>query len=288
MNNTDSGARRNLFQSAGNMYALAGIEFRGMLKQPLYYVLAAIATLLIYFSKDFTMFSFDWGSGDDPNYLRTMIREMGLATMFMAGMFMALLSASRSIYNEIENKTALTVLSKPVSRNDFILGKFFGIIAGILPMFLFLGLILFLAIRIQSGSDVRDGLIDRAIWEFGIFKGVYITYLKAAVLTALSVAISTRFPFLTNLMITSAAFIVCHLLNYLNSYFIKVEGLMFYILQLLYALFLNLENFNYFYQGDPPPLPSAYLIFLVTLYTIIYTSILLIIANISFSKRDLF
>jgi hypothetical protein len=62
----------------------------------------------------------------------------------------------------------------------------------------------------------------------------------------------------------------------------------FYLLQLLYSIFLNLENYNYFYQGDVRYLPSAYLILLVTVYTAIYSAILLLLAEISFAKRDLF
>jgi ABC-type transport system involved in multi-copper enzyme maturation permease subunit len=278
----------NIWRHSRNIFTIARAEVTGMMKEPSYYVITAFAAAVVFFSKDFTLFTFDWGSGDDPSYTRTMVREMGLATTLLVGLFVALITASKSIYNEIVRKTALTVLSKPVSRNDFILGKYFGIIAGIAPLFLFLGIVLFFAIRFQSADDIRISLGDKVIYDFHIFKGVYLNYLKAAVLTALSVAVSTQLPFLPNILIVLSAYIVCHLVNFINYFFLQLTGFFFYVLQLLYAITLNLDNYNFFYQGDTRSLPSGWLISLITLYTVIYATIFLIAANISFSKRDLF
>ena len=278
----------NLGRHSRNIFTIARAEVTGMMKEPSYYVITAFAAAVVFFSKDFTLFTFDWGSGDDPSYTRTMVREMGIATTLLVGLFIALLTASKSIYNEIVQKTALTTLSKPVSRNEFILGKYFGIIAGIAPLFLFLGIVLFFAFRFQSAADVQTGLEEKIVYDFHIFKGIYLNYLKAAVLTALSVAVSTRLPFLPNILIVLSAYIVCHLANFINYFFLQVHGFLFYLLQLLYALTLNLDNYNFFYQGDTRLLPSGWLIFLITLYTALYAAVFLIAANISFSKRDLF
>lgn len=269
-------------QGFKNIVQISKNEILSMARQPIYYILTAGAAILIYFSKDFTIFTFDWGAGDDANYARTMIREMGLASMFMVATFMAIITASHSIFEEIEHKTALITLSKPVTRTQFILGKYFGMVTGTIPMFLFLGIILFLTIRFQSVE------VDEAGWDFEIFKGVFLNFLKTGVLTALSVAVSTRLPFLANIIIVFTAFIICHLVNFLNTFLMKIEGILYYFFQFLYAITLNLENYNYFYQGDPPPYPSIGILGLVTLYTIIYSAIFLIIADISFAKRDLF
>jgi ABC-type transport system involved in multi-copper enzyme maturation permease subunit len=278
----------DLRQEFRSIAAIVKAEALSLMRQPVVYVLAAAAAVMIFVSKDVTMFTFDWGAGDDPSYIRTMVREMGLATLFIIGLFLSVLAASRSIYEEIEHKTALAVLSKPVSRPGFIAGKYIGIMLGIAPLFLFLGCVLFITIRFQSVSDIEIGLGEKAVNDFQIFKGVYLNYLKTAVLCAFSVALSTRLAFLPNLMITGAVFMFCHLLNYFNSFFLRAEGLLFYLLQALYSIVLNLENYNYFYQGDPPPLPSMGLIAMVTLYTLIYIFLFLAAASVSFSKRDLY
>lgn len=276
--------RRTLF----NIGNIARNEITGMLKEPVYYVIAAVAGAIIFFSKDFTLFTFDWGAGDDPSYTRTMVREMGLATAFLAGTFMTLVTASRSIYNEIIHKTALTTLSKPVSRNEFILGKYLGITAGVAPMLLFLGVVLVLAVRFQSAADVAVGLEEKTLWDLAIFRGVYLGFLKTAVLAALAVAVSTQLAFLPNMLIVLTAFVLCHLVNYLNGFLLRVEGPLYYVLQAIYPLFLNLENYNYFFNGEAAYLPAWSLIGLVTLYTGAYSALLLVLAAYSFARRDLY
>ncbi|MFC1479711.1 ABC transporter permease, partial [Planctomycetota bacterium] len=160
----------NTWSRIRNISNISRSEAKGMMKEPVYYVLCILAAVVIFFSKDFTLFAFDWGSGGDPSYTRTMVREMGLATIFLVSLFIAIITASRSIYNEIERKTALTTLSKPVSRNDFILGKYFGIMVGIIPLFIFLGFVLLISIRFQSAQDVAEDPTAKIVWDFQIFK----------------------------------------------------------------------------------------------------------------------
>ncbi len=60
---------------------------------------------------------------DDTKFLR----EIGLSTLFLASLFIAIFSASGAVADEIENKTIITVLSKPVQRPIFIMAKFLGV-----------------------------------------------------------------------------------------------------------------------------------------------------------------
>ena len=58
------------------------------------------------------------------------------------GMLLAVWSAGTSVSEEIEGRTALTVLSKPVSRRSFILGKYTGIMLSVLVLFVILSSVL--------------------------------------------------------------------------------------------------------------------------------------------------
>ncbi len=60
-----------------------------------------------------------------------LLRELGLSTLFLAGLFIAVFSSTGAITEEIESGTITTVLSKPISRPVFVLGKFFGIAAAV-------------------------------------------------------------------------------------------------------------------------------------------------------------
>ncbi|HEY1173980.1 MAG TPA: ABC transporter permease subunit [Verrucomicrobiae bacterium] len=61
--------------------------------------------------------------GDDPK----LVKDSVLAVTFISGLFGAVLSASSSVAKEIRTGTALAVMSKPVSRTQFLLAKFLGV-----------------------------------------------------------------------------------------------------------------------------------------------------------------
>src|SRR5580658_8166340 len=65
--------------------------------------------------------------GDEPKLVDNSV----LAVMFLSGLFGAVLSASSSLAREIRSGTALAVLSKPVGRLKFLLGKYTGLAAAL-------------------------------------------------------------------------------------------------------------------------------------------------------------
>lgn len=79
-----------------------------------------------------------------------LIMDMGLATIMLGGVFVAAFSASSTISREIEDKTVLTIISKPVSRLSFIAGKFIGILAALLAYSYIM--ILFLLLTARMGA----------------------------------------------------------------------------------------------------------------------------------------
>ena len=85
---------------------------------------------------------------------------MGLSTLRLSGLFLSAFSAAEVLHREIEDKTVLTVISKPVSRPLFILGKFFGLQGALLAAYYLTFLVFVLAQRhgvLQNSSDPWDG-----------------------------------------------------------------------------------------------------------------------------------
>jgi len=101
------------------LFTVAKNTFTETLRQPIYAVILAFALFLLIMSPSITMYSLD----EDIKLLR----EIGLSTLFLTGLFIAIFSASSVITEEIESKTITTVLSKPIGRPTFIIGKFLGI-----------------------------------------------------------------------------------------------------------------------------------------------------------------
>jgi len=107
----------------GKLFTIAKNTFIETLRQPIYATIVVIALLLFFLSPSLTMYSLS-----DDNKL---LRELGLSTLFLASLFIAIFSACEAVAEELENKTITTVLTKPVQRPIFIIAKFFGVASAV-------------------------------------------------------------------------------------------------------------------------------------------------------------
>ncbi len=105
------------------LYTIAKNTFIETLRQPVYAIIIVAALFLFFISPSLTMYTMS-----DDNKL---LREIGLSTLFLASLFIAIFSASGAVAEEIENKTITTVLTKPVQRPIFIIAKFLGVTAAV-------------------------------------------------------------------------------------------------------------------------------------------------------------
>lgn len=106
---------------------IARNAFIESIRQPIYLLVVmgvGIIQLLNVWSAAYSMAHSDTSevSGDDKVML-----DIGLSTVFVAGVLLSALTATAVISKEIEAKTVLTVVSKPVSRAAVVLGKYLGV-----------------------------------------------------------------------------------------------------------------------------------------------------------------
>jgi len=102
---------------------IATNAFMELVRQPIFLLLMTGSVLFEIFLAVPYYFAF----GDEMKLVKTET----LAVMLLAGLFGAVLSASQSLAREIRTGTALAVLSKPVSRTQFLLAKFAGLAAAL-------------------------------------------------------------------------------------------------------------------------------------------------------------
>ncbi len=62
---------------------------------------------------------------------QTLLRDLGLGTLRISSLLIAAFSAASVLRREIEEKTALIVITKPVTRSIFVIGKFLGVLAAV-------------------------------------------------------------------------------------------------------------------------------------------------------------
>lgn len=133
------------------LFALAKNTFTEILRQPVYVVIIIAALLLFFLSPSLTMYTLS-----EDNKL---LREMGLSTLFLTSLFIAIFSSSGAVAEEIENKTILTVLSKPIQRPIFIIAKFLGVAAAVVLAHYICSIALLMAIRhgvLETSADTHD------------------------------------------------------------------------------------------------------------------------------------
>jgi len=93
---------------------------------------------------------------DDDN---KMLRDLGLSTLLIQGLFLACFAAASVLDLEIEEKTVLTVAAKPVNRAVFLLGKYLGVFGGILVAYYLSAIAFFMSMRhgvLQMASETSD------------------------------------------------------------------------------------------------------------------------------------
>ncbi len=130
------------------IWAIGKNTFTEVIRMPAYSIVLGAALGLIALSPSFTMFSLSENT--------KLVKEMSLATVQLAGLLIAALSASASVSREIESRTATTVLSKPVGRIEFVLGKYVGLVLALAVAFFLLTVTLLLAGRHGTLDTVRD------------------------------------------------------------------------------------------------------------------------------------
>jgi len=133
------------------LLAIAKNTFVETLRQPVYAIIIAAALLLFLLSPALSMYTMD-----DDNKL---LREIGLSTLFLTSLFVAIFSASGAVSIEMENKTILTVLTKPVQRPIFVLAKFLGVVGAVALAHYLCTIGVLMTIRhgvLSTASDTHD------------------------------------------------------------------------------------------------------------------------------------
>ncbi len=122
---------------------------RECVRQPIYLIVVGASAALIALSPSFALFSLFENE--------KLVKDMGMATILLAGLFLAATSASSALSDEIESRTVFQVLSKPVSRTAFVVGKFLGVAATLVAAVYLLSLLLAVTLRVgvlDHGSRV--------------------------------------------------------------------------------------------------------------------------------------
>ncbi len=172
-----------------------------------------------------------------------MYKDVAVAMTLFIALILAVLSASKVIDEEIDNKTMMTLLSKPVLRGEIILGKFLGVCAAVAVVIILCGLVIMVFAWFRPPWDRNVRMFSRDLQGFwaklydvfypadsrilrerfrqwahfwSVPPMIALVFLQTAVMTAISVAISTRLGMAINVMICALIFIAGHMISFLT------------------------------------------------------------------------
>ncbi len=265
--------------------AIAAVTSKESMGQPLYYVtLGGVAFLILLFV--FIPYN---TFGEDVKVLK----DTGLSVIMIFAILVAIWSASVSVSEEIEGRTALTLLSKPVRRRQFILGKFMGILWPTLLFFVLLGLWLLLAVSYKVVYDAREVAKEEPTWQVcywemvGTIPGLVLAFFEAVIFIAISVALATKLSMLANLIVCTSVYVLGHMVPMLvNSSIGKLE-LVRFVGQLLATVLPVLDHLNISAPiAAGTPVPLVYLGWALA-YCVLYSAIAMLVALALFEDRDL-
>lgn len=141
---------------------IARTTFIEAVRQPVLLLMVLLSGVLQVFNTWSTGFAMGMEETSEVVGDNKLLLDVGLATIFVLGAVLAGFLATAVISREIENKTVLTIVSKPVARTTLILGKYLGVVIAILGAMTVMLLYLLFAIRhgvMTTASDEVDGVV---------------------------------------------------------------------------------------------------------------------------------
>ncbi|MGB0416681.1 MAG: ABC transporter permease [Coraliomargarita sp.] len=233
---------------------------------------------------------FDFGAGE-----LKFITDFGFGALFFFGSILAITATTQLFFNELENRTALTMLAKPVYKLEFLVGKFFGAQLLMLIFTLVLSVVLAgilwwreSALVARLGPELADPNLIRYgdIFVFGLLQWV-----KFGIVCAISLFIgSFSNTNLYTIIVSFFVLIICQLQYIARDAYADMEnGLLSWVVRLLALLFPNFQLFN---VGDQMVIASYEVLPIDTSlrmlgYGLIYTVAFLLLALLNFRKREI-
>jgi Cu-processing system permease protein len=206
----------------------------------------------------------------------TLVRDIGLSFIDIFAVILALLMSTSLVHDEIERRTVYTLLARPIRRRDYLIGKY-------------LGLLLMSAVNcaIMAVSFAAIHALALGSFDPQLLVAVTMSFLQAAVITAVAMLITTVSTPLLAFCMTIFLFFAGHMLSDLRTFGERFCGPIgrFFTAAASFAL-PNLENFDIkgeiVYAGGV----SAEFVLMAMLYAVAYVSLIIVLSGYLFEKRE--
>jgi len=210
---------------------------------------------------------------------RKIIIDLGLSTMLLFGVFISIFVGVGLVYKEIERRTVYAIFSKPISRGEFLIGKYLGLCLTLLVNVVIMGV----------GVSLALLFVHRG-WEpliVTIWPAILLIYFELMMITGVALLFSSFSSPALSALLTFMVFIIGHFsadLKNLASSMDSVVARGLFIL--LYYLLPNLSNYSYITPAAHGQLPGAANVLLAMLYAAVYIAVTIAVATLVIGRRN--
>lgn len=245
---------RNTFREAARDRALAGL------------VVAGVAVIAI------AQVASPLAMGES----RRLTVDLGLTAISLLGLLAVLLVGTSLVAKEVERRTIYNLLSRPITRPTYLVGKWAGLSAALWAMALALGAALWLLVALRGAPGLAGPLVE----------AVYLAGLEMTVITALAVLFSALSTPVLSALYTLAFFLIGNWSDDLRAFASHAPAGAAAVLHTVANLVPNLPLFNMrtlVAEGHGAP---ALQLGMATLYAAAYVGCVLYLAAAAFESRD--
>ena len=203
--------------------------------------------------------------------------DLGLAAMELLGLVIAVFVGTGLINKEIEKRTVLVLMAKPISRTEFIVGKHLGLSAVLavlvaLMTAIFIGVLLFNRVAFPLNAILVSSLF---------------LFLKLSLITAVAIAFGVFTSSLLASLLTFAVYLVGNLSRDLVTFgTLSKNPAVESFTRNLYLVLPDLARLDLKNQAVYGLLPPLNTLLLNAGYGVLYIVVLLVIATLIFSRRQ--
>jgi len=204
---------------------------------------------------------------------------LGLSAMLVFGALIAIFIGVGLVYKEIDKRTIYNLLSKPVHRHEFIIGKYAGLCLTLLVNTVVMVMGTELALWYVNGKFVP--------LQTAVLAASFLVYCELALLVAVALMFSSFTTPLLAALFSFAIYLIGHFSkDLLEMATLSNSSLTRAILTTLYYLLPNLSNFGFITEASHGRIVPMRMIVSATIYAIVYIGILLSATVLIFHKRN--
>jgi ABC-type transport system involved in multi-copper enzyme maturation permease subunit len=268
---TQNGALCILISVFSVIRTIARNTFREAVRDRVLYNLLLFALLLI----GGAIFLGELSGGQEAK----IIVDLGLSATLLFGVFIAIFVGVGLVYKEIERRTLYAILSKPVGRGQFLLGKYLGLCLTLMVNVVVMGIgVSFALAYVTKGWNP---LIIR-IWPT-----IFLIYIELTLITGVALLFSSFSTPALSALLTFMVFIIGHLSADLKSFASSLGGITArWFFNALYYLLPNLSHYSFITPAAHGQIPTSEAFLLAILYASVYITVLLAAATFIFNQRN--